>query len=105
MSSEVNKVWFVLVHDFRRCCSFRLSPDEIHFAVNRAERESSLENQQHATIKKKASARETQHYWYHVVAWIASERHDADRHAGRDKHSQAHVESDHATLEYSRAAG
>jgi len=105
MSSEVNKVRFVLFHDLRGCCSFRLPPDEIHFAVNRAERQSSLENQQHAAVKKKACAGETEHYWYHVVAWIASERHDADRNAGRDKHSQAHIKSDHATLEYSGAAG
>ena len=72
----MNEVRFVLFHDLRGSCSFRLAPDEIHFAVNRAERESSLENQQHAAVKKKACASEAEHYWYHVVALITSERDD-----------------------------
>src|SRR5215211_4389934 len=56
MSSEVNKMRFVLLDNLRGCCSFCLSPDEIHFGVNSAEREPRLENQQHAAVEQKASA-------------------------------------------------
>jgi hypothetical protein len=57
MSSKVNEMWFVLLDNLRWCCSFRLSPDEIHLRVNRAEREARFENQQDAAIKQKTRAR------------------------------------------------
>ena len=69
----MHEVRFVLFHDLGRRRSFRLLPDEIHFGVNRAEREPRLENQQDTAVEKKARTRQTQAYWNHVIALIASE--------------------------------
>src|ERR1700754_473307 len=53
MTSEVNEMRSVLFDDLRRRRPFRLPPHEIHFGVDRAERQPRLEDQQYTTVEKK----------------------------------------------------
>ena len=105
MSSKVYEVWLVLFNDLNGRRAFRLAPDEIHLRVNRTERESCFHDQQHAAVKEKTSAGQSESYGDQVIAWIAGKRNNPDCDAGRDEHSETHIKRDHTSLENARTAG
>ena len=89
MSSEVNEMWFVLLHYFRGSDLLGTLPDEIHFMVDRAECETRFENQQYAAVKKKTGTEYSQRNGDDAVALRTGEPHDANGDTGSNKHPQA----------------
>src|SRR5262245_9286299 len=82
-----------------------MAPDEVHLVVNGTKRESSFEDQENATGKKKARTDQSNNHRDQVVTRGSAEGHDTNRHTGSDKHAQAQIERHHASLQYARTAG
>lgn len=73
--------------------------------MDRAKRKARFQDQEYASVKEKAGPRQTDDDRDQVVTLSSRKRNHANRDARCDKHSQAQVESDHASLQYARAAG
>ena len=96
--SEMDVVRLVLLDQFRRHQTFAGAPDEIHFGVRGAERQTRLENQQHAAIKKKERANQPQDDRDKGPSH-AEKRHHADRHAGGHEYADREIESCQRSLQ------
>ena len=79
------------------------TPDEIHLSVCRAQRQSRLEDQEHAAIKKKERADQSHRHWNPGAA-SAEKRNHTDGHTRRHEHSDREIERRQRALQQTRAA-
>src|SRR5438874_2543091 len=96
--SEMDVVRLVLLDQFRRHQTFAGAPDEIHFGVRGAERQTRFENQQHAAVKEKQRANQSQHHRDKGPS-RAEKRHDTDGHAGGHEDADREIESCQRSLQ------
>src|SRR5437870_5627966 len=101
--SKMYVVRFVLLDQFARHKPLAGAPDEIHLGVRGAQRQSCLEDQEHAAIKKEEGADQTHDHWNPGAA-SAEKRNHTDGHAGRHEHSDRKIESCQRALQQTRAA-
>src|SRR5438309_1062209 len=80
------------------------TPDEIHLSVCRAQRQSRLEDQEHAAIKKKERADQSHRHWNPGAA-SAEKRNHTDGYTRGHEHSDSEIESRQRALQQARAAG
>src|SRR5437667_3552647 len=84
-------VCLVLLDQFARHKPLAGAPDEIHLGVCRVQRQSRLEDQEHAAIKKEEGTDQTHGHWNPCAA-SAEKRNHTDGHARGHEHSDREIE-------------
>src|SRR5437870_526806 len=100
---KMNVMGLVLLDQLARDEPLAGAPDEIHLSVCRAQRQSRLEDQEHAAIEKKEGADQT-HRHRNPGAASAEKRNYTDGHTRRHEHSDRKIESRQRALQQTRAA-